>query len=214
MSLDDAAAKYIMYIYPSKSTFAFEEAAVDRHRHVPHFRPCLGFPTFALLKHAPLCVISYKQIVYSFLGISKHTSLTIITSDYSNISRIIKHHDTRTPKSIQSDRMHAPALLSCLLATTITAFPSPHTDTTDIEDAPEAPPSLDEFLSSPMTFEKRQENSSALPDATVQLCTEPNFRGQCTHATWTVNQCIDLRGHAGLTESFLPSDGFECLLMQ
>jgi hypothetical protein len=31
-------------------------------------------------------------------------------------------------------------------------------------------------------------------DAGVQLCTEPNFGGQCYHAVWPKNSCIDLRG--------------------
>ncbi|KAK4505617.1 hypothetical protein PRZ48_003580 [Zasmidium cellare] len=105
-------------------------------------------------------------------------------------------------------------LLHTLLTTLLAATPtlaSPITGLTTSRDA--AVPSLDEFLSSPMTFEKRQSNTS-LPSAPVQLCTQPSFSGQCTNATWPVNECIDLRGYAGLTESFLPADGFECLVMQ
>ncbi|KAF2162186.1 hypothetical protein M409DRAFT_27564 [Zasmidium cellare ATCC 36951] len=105
-------------------------------------------------------------------------------------------------------------LLLLLLLLLTTALPT-DTETTTPRDAT-PPPSLEEFLSSPMTFEKRQSNSSNtnLPSATVQLCTAPSFKGECTNATWPVNQCIDLKGYAGLTESFLPGEGFECLLMQ
>lgn len=109
--------------------------------------------------------------------------------------------------------MFAPTLLSYFLLTaTTTALPSPNVDTS--RDA--APPTLDEFLSSPMTFEKRQTNSTfaTLPSATVQLCTEPAYAGECVNTTWPVNECIDLRGYAGLTKSFMPKDGFDCLLMQ
>lgn len=62
-----------------------------------------------------------------------------------------------------------------------------------------------------ITKSRRQSSNTA---AGVELCTEPDFEGQCVHSVWPVNQCIDLKGYAGVTKSFLPDDGFECLLMQ
>lgn len=147
--------------------------------------------------------------------VSKQTSLKCLylrhdfTIEYPSINTITTH--------TRQDKMHTHNLLS-LLATvlTVTALPQPHADAAIKPKDPA--PTLDEFLSSPMTFEKRQSNTStsstSLPDATVQLCTQPDFKGECTNATWSVNQCIDLRGYAGVTESFLPGEGFECLLMQ
>lgn len=92
-----------------------------------------------------------------------------------------------------------PLALSVLAAT---AFPSNH-PSRDIEGNQDLQspspislalprnigPSLTEFL------EKRQStNTTSPPNATVELCTLPNFAGQCYNATWPVNTCVDLRG--------------------
>ncbi|KXT14033.1 hypothetical protein AC579_10027 [Pseudocercospora musae] len=86
-------------------------------------------------------------------------------------------------------------------------------------------PSLDEFLAESNTattlvkrdniIKSRQSSTNtSLPDAGVKLCTEPDFQGECDHVEWPVNTCVDLMDYAGETESFIPDDGFECLLMQ
>lgn len=84
-----------------------------------------------------------------------------------------------------------PLALSVLIAT---ALPSnPHREDlqspSPISLARSIGPSLTEFL------EKRQStNTTSPPNATVELCTLPNFAGQCYNATWPVNTCVDLRG--------------------
>ncbi|KAF7195658.1 hypothetical protein HII31_02976 [Pseudocercospora fuligena] len=84
-------------------------------------------------------------------------------------------------------------------------------------------PSLDEFLAESNTatplvkrniIKSRQSTNTSLPNAGVKLCTEPDFKGECDHVEWPVNTCVDLMDYAGETESFIPDDGFECLLMQ
>lgn len=55
-------------------------------------------------------------------------------------------------------------------------------------------PALDEFLAETAELEIRASNAtSALPDASVTLCTAPDFKGDCTTSKWPVNECIDLR---------------------
>lgn len=85
-------------------------------------------------------------------------------------------------------------------------------------------PSLDEFLAESNTattlvkraniIKSRQSTNTSLPDAGVKLCTEPDFKGECSHIEWPVNTCVDLMDYASDTKSFIPDDGFECLLMQ
>lgn len=80
---------------------------------------------------------------------------------------------------------------------TTTALPSNH-HREDLQSPSPIPltrnigPSLTEFL------EKRQSTtnttSPSAPNSTVELCTLPNFAGQCYNATWPVNTCVDLRG--------------------
>lgn len=60
------------------------------------------------------------------------------------------------------------------------------------------PAALNDFLSETAELEIRAEEmmnatKSALPSASVTLCTEPNFKGECAKAEWPVNKCIDLR---------------------
>lgn len=57
-------------------------------------------------------------------------------------------------------------------------------------------------------------SSSPAPNATVELCTEPQFQGQCLNSTWPINTCISLNGYAGSVLSFQPIPGYECLLTQ
>ncbi|KAI5367519.1 hypothetical protein Slin15195_G026490 [Septoria linicola] len=95
-------------------------------------------------------------------------------------------------------------------------------------------PTLDEFLTEvdvetrrnvprprhvvkPRHLDTRQANlnaSAPAPNATVELCTDPQFGGQCVNSTWPVNTCISLNGYAGAVQSIDPKKGFECLLTQ
>ncbi|EME47616.1 hypothetical protein DOTSEDRAFT_21387 [Dothistroma septosporum NZE10] len=82
--------------------------------------------------------------------------------------------------------------------------------------APYVPSSLKYRASiNDIPLDKRQTstNSTTEPNATVTVCTEPDFRGECHQSTWPVNTCIDLKGYRGITESF-GVEGFECLVMQ
>ncbi|PPJ58687.1 hypothetical protein CBER1_03999 [Cercospora berteroae] len=62
----------------------------------------------------------------------------------------------------------------------------------------------------------RQSGNSTSPavNATVELCTEPQYQGECVNSTWPVNTCIALNGYAGAVRSIDPKQGFECLLTQ
>lgn len=83
--------------------------------------------------------------------------------------------------------------------------------------APYVPSPLEDRASvSDIKLEARQasSNSTEKPKATIRVCTEPDFEGECYISTWPVNTCIDLRGYKGITESFEVFDGFECLVMQ
>lgn len=102
--------------------------------------------------------------------------------------------------------MHLVAFLS--FASLASALPS---------SPPSDGPALDDYLRSvatPVTIDKRQSNATTTTNATVMLCTAPDFGGECYHATWPVNTCIDLAGYAGNTQSFQPEEGRECLVMQ
>ncbi|KAM3422964.1 hypothetical protein BST61_g443 [Cercospora zeina] len=97
----------------------------------------------------------------------------------------------------------------------------------------EAPlPTLDQFLAGVETVTTRRgltqprhvvhrqaasgnsTSPAAAPNATVELCTEPQFAGDCVNSTWPVNTCISLNGFAGAVRSIDPKQGFECLLTQ
>lgn len=55
-------------------------------------------------------------------------------------------------------------------------------------------PALDDFLAETADLEIRATNgTAALPSASVTLCTEPDFKGDCAKSLWPVNECIDLR---------------------
>lgn len=95
------------------------------------------------------------------------------------------------------------SFVAIFLTTTATALPSNHHRDIEVNKELQSPspipltrnigPSLTEFL------EKRQSTttnttSPSAPNTTVELCTLPNFAGQCYNATWSVNTCVDLRG--------------------
>ncbi|SMR46094.1 unnamed protein product [Zymoseptoria tritici ST99CH_1E4] len=69
-------------------------------------------------------------------------------------------------------------------------------------------------LPSPHLFTPRAPTNVTVLNAGVNICTEPDFGGECYHSSWPKNTCIDLRGYAGVTRTFLPDTGFDCLLMQ
>ncbi|KAF2216438.1 hypothetical protein CERZMDRAFT_93733 [Cercospora zeae-maydis SCOH1-5] len=110
----------------------------------------------------------------------------------------------------------------------IEAMPSPNTNMLPRE----APfPTLDQFLAEVDSVTTRRDltqprhvvqrqaaftnsTSPAATNATVELCTEPQFAGECVNSTWPVNTCIALNGYAGAVRSIDPKQGFECLLTQ
>lgn len=85
-----------------------------------------------------------------------------------------------------------PTILTFLLASTaVSALPRLLTPQPIAATA-----ALNDFLSETADLEIRSATNatSALPNASVKLCTEPNFGGDCVEVEWVVNQCIDLRG--------------------
>ncbi|GIZ46461.1 hypothetical protein CKM354_000958700 [Cercospora kikuchii] len=73
-----------------------------------------------------------------------------------------------------------------------------------------------EGISQTPRLNARQSSNLTSPavNATVELCTEPQFQGECLNSTWPVNTCIALNGYAGAVRSIDPKEGFECLLTQ
>lgn len=58
-------------------------------------------------------------------------------------------------------------------------------------------PALDTFLSetgAALEMRGLTNSTSVLPSASVTVCTEEEFKGDCAVAVWPVNQCIDLMG--------------------
>ncbi|CAK1361924.1 uncharacterized protein RHO25_004524 [Cercospora beticola] len=69
-------------------------------------------------------------------------------------------------------------------------------------------------LSHRLNTRQSSNSTSSAVNATVELCTEPQFQGECVNSTWPVNTCIALNGYAGAVRSIDPKQGFECLLTQ